>query len=62
METRKLKMICTKSKQGHPLSQISEFTGLTIDLVRERLGQTAGLSPEVMSNILHMRQRGLLLS
>jgi hypothetical protein len=43
------------------MSQISELTRLTIDLVRERLGQTAGLSPEALSNILHMRERGLSL-
>jgi hypothetical protein len=61
METRKLKMICTKSKLGHSLSQISEQTGLTIDQVKERLGQATGLSPEVLSNIFHMNQRGLSL-
>jgi hypothetical protein len=61
METRKLKMICTKSKLGHSLSQISELTGLTIDQVKQRLGQATGLSPEALSNIFVMKQRGLSL-
>jgi hypothetical protein len=61
METRKLKMICTKSKLGHSLSQISELTGLTMDQVKQRLGQATGLSPEVLSNIFDMKQRGLSL-
>jgi hypothetical protein len=61
METRKLKMICTKSKLGPSLSQISELTGLTIELVKQRLGQATGLSPEVLSNIFDMKQRGLSL-
>jgi hypothetical protein len=61
METRKLKMICTKSKLGHSLSQISEFTGLTIDQVKQRLGQATGLSPKVLSNIFDMKLRGLSL-
>jgi hypothetical protein len=54
-------MICAKSKLGHSLSQISELTGLTIDEVMERLGQATGLSPEALSSILHMKQRGLSL-
>jgi hypothetical protein len=61
METRTLKMICTKSKLGHSLSQISELTGLTIDLVKEKLGKATGLSPEVLSSIFLMKQRGLSL-
>jgi hypothetical protein len=61
METTKLKMICTKSKLGHSLSQISELTGLTIDQVKEILAQATGLSPEVLSNIFDMKQRGLSL-
>jgi hypothetical protein len=59
MEASTLKMICTKSKLGHSLSQISELTGLTIDQVKERLGQATSLSPEALSNILLMKQRGL---
>jgi hypothetical protein len=51
-------MICTKSKLGHSLSQISEMTGLTIDQIKETLGQTSGLTPETLSNIFHMKQRG----
>jgi hypothetical protein len=61
METRKLKMICTKSKLGHSLSQISELTGLTIDQVKERLGRATGLSPMAVSIIFDMKQRGLSL-
>jgi hypothetical protein len=61
METRKLKMICTKSKLGHSLSQISELTGLSIDQVKQILAQATGLSPEVLSNIFDMKQRGLSL-
>jgi hypothetical protein len=61
METRKLKMICTKSKLGHSLSQISELTGLTINLVKQRLSRATGLSPEILSNIFDMKQRGLSL-
>jgi hypothetical protein len=61
MEARTLKMICTKSKQGHSLSRISELTGLTIEEVKERLGQATGLSPSALSSILHMKQRGLSL-
>jgi hypothetical protein len=61
METRKLKMICTKNKLGHSLSQISELTGLTIELVKQKLGQATGLSPEALSNIFDMKQRGLSL-
>jgi hypothetical protein len=61
METRKLKKICTKSKLGHSLSQISELTGLTEDQVKQRLGQATGLSPEALSNIFDMKQRGFSL-
>jgi hypothetical protein len=61
METRKLKMICTKSKLGHSLSQIGELTGLTIEIVKQRLGQATGLSPKALSNIFDMKQRGLSL-
>jgi hypothetical protein len=51
-------IICAKSKLGHSLGQISELTGLAIDGV-ETLGRTTGLSPEVLSNIIHMKQNGL---
>jgi hypothetical protein len=61
MQARTLKMICTKSKLGHSLCQVSELTGLTIDEVREILGQATGLSPEALSNIFNMKQRGLSL-
>jgi hypothetical protein len=59
METRQLKMICKESKLGHSLSQISELTGLTIDQVKEGLGQATGLSPEALSNIFNMKQQEL---
>jgi hypothetical protein len=61
METRKLKMISTKSKLGHSLSQISGQKRLTIDLYKEKPGQATGLSPEALSNIFDMKQRGLSL-
>jgi hypothetical protein len=53
--------ICAKSKLGHSLGQISKLTGLTIDEVKERLGKATGLTPEALSSILHMKQRGLSL-
>jgi hypothetical protein len=53
--------ICAKSKLGHSLGQISELTGLTIEEVKERLGQATGLTPEALSSILHKKQRGLSL-
>jgi hypothetical protein len=55
------RLICTKSKQGQSLSQISELTGLTIDQVKEILAQATGLSPTDVSMILHMTQRGVSL-
>jgi hypothetical protein len=61
METRKLKMICTKSKLGHSLSKISELTWLTIDQVKQRLGQATGLTPKNVGIIFDMKQRGLSL-
>jgi hypothetical protein len=61
MEARLTETICAKSKVGHSLTQISELTGLTLDEVRERIGQATGLSPEALSDILHMKQRGLTL-
>jgi hypothetical protein len=59
MEARTLKTIRTKSKQGHSLSQISELTGLTIDQVKETLGQATGLTPKDVGIIFHMKQQGL---
>jgi lambda repressor-like predicted transcriptional regulator len=55
------RLICTKSKQGQSLSQISELTGLTIDKVKETLAQATGLTPFDVSMILDMKQRGLSL-
>jgi hypothetical protein len=38
-------LIINRSKQGHSLSQISELTRVTIDEVKEMLGQATGLTP-----------------
>jgi hypothetical protein len=54
-------LICTKSKQGLSLSQISELTGLTIDEVKERLGNATGLTPKDVGILFDMTQRGLSL-
>jgi lambda repressor-like predicted transcriptional regulator len=47
------------SKLGHSLGQISKLTGLTIQEVKETLGQATGLTPKDV--IFHMRQKGLSL-
>jgi hypothetical protein len=49
------------SQLGHSLSQISELTGLTIEEVKETLGQATGLTPKDVGVIFHMKQRGLSL-
>jgi hypothetical protein len=61
MDARTLKLICTCSKAGDSLSQISEQTGLTIDEVKETLRQATGLSPEALSFIFHMKETRLNL-
>jgi hypothetical protein len=61
MEAIALKLICSSSKAGDSLSQISELTGLTQDQVKEILGQATGLAPADLSMIFHMKQRGLSL-
>jgi hypothetical protein len=61
MEAMTLEMICAKSKSAYSLSQISELTGLTVDQVKERLGQVTGLSPMILSIIFNMKQEGLTL-
>jgi lambda repressor-like predicted transcriptional regulator len=61
MEAIALKLICSSSKAGDSLSQISELTGLSIDQVKEILGQATGLAPADLSIIFHMKQRGLSL-
>jgi hypothetical protein len=58
MEAIALKLICSSSKSGESLSQISELTGLSIDQVMETLGQATGITPEDLSIIFHMKQRG----
>jgi hypothetical protein len=47
------------SKLGHSLSQISELTGLTIDEVKDSLGQATGLTSAHVGIIFEMNQRGL---
>jgi hypothetical protein len=59
MEAR---MVCTKSKLGHSLSQISELTGLSIDEVKGIIGRATGLTPTCVGIIMHMKQRGLSLA
>jgi hypothetical protein len=47
------RLICTKSKQGHSLSEIGELTGITIDEVKGKLAQATGLTPKKISIIFH---------
>jgi AraC-like DNA-binding protein len=61
MSERTLKLIIARSKLGHSLSQISEQSGLTIEEVKETLGQATGLTPKDIVVIFHMKQRGLTL-
>jgi hypothetical protein len=56
-----LDFICTKSKQGYSLGQISELTRSTIDQTKEILAQATGLTPANVSIISHLKQRGLSL-
>jgi hypothetical protein len=56
MADRTLKLILTKSKQGHSLIQISQLTELTIDEVKETLGQATGLTPKEVSLIFRMKK------
>jgi hypothetical protein len=56
MET--VELICTRSRLGDALTQISQLTGLSIDQVKEILGQATGLTAEQLSLILHMKQEG----
>jgi lambda repressor-like predicted transcriptional regulator len=58
MEAR---LICSSSKSGESLSQISELTGLSIDEIMEILGQATGLTSRSVGIIFHMKQRGLSL-
>jgi hypothetical protein len=58
MADKKLKLICTKSKDEHSISQKDQLTGLTIDQVKERLGQATGLSLEELNIIFNMQQEG----
>jgi lambda repressor-like predicted transcriptional regulator len=61
MEAKILELICTKSKAGQSLRQIAELTELSIDQVKEKLGQATGLSSEELDIIFNMKQRGLTL-
>jgi lambda repressor-like predicted transcriptional regulator len=58
MEAR---LICSSSKSGESLNQISELSGLSIDEIKETLGQITGLTPEFVGIIFDMKQRGLSL-
>jgi hypothetical protein len=53
------RLICTKSKQGHSLSEIGELTGITIGEVKVTLAQATGLTPKKISIIFHMKHQGL---
>jgi lambda repressor-like predicted transcriptional regulator len=55
------RLISEKNKLGHSLSQISEQTRLSIDEIKETLGQVAGLTPKSVGIIFDMKQRGLSL-
>jgi hypothetical protein len=59
MADRTLKLIMARSKQGQSLSQISQLTELTIDEVKEQLGQATSLTLKKVSIIFRMRQEGL---
>jgi DNA-binding CsgD family transcriptional regulator len=61
MADRTLKLIMTKSKQGHSLIQISQLTELSIDEVKETLGQATGLTPKEVNIIFRMEQEGYSL-
>jgi hypothetical protein len=61
MAARALKLIYSKCKLGHSLSQVSELTELTIGQLKEILGQATGITPADLSIILLMTQRGLTL-
>jgi hypothetical protein len=61
MADRTLTLIMAKNKHGHSLSHTSQLTGLTIDKMKEILGQATGLTHEEVSIIFHMKQGGLSL-
>jgi hypothetical protein len=61
MAARALQLICSKCKLGHSLGQVGELTGLSIDQLKEILGQATGIAPADLSMIFHMTQRGLSL-
>jgi hypothetical protein len=61
MEARAHKLICYRSKLGDSLRRISKLTRLTIDQVKEALGQATGLTAEEISIIFYMKQAGRTL-
>jgi hypothetical protein len=61
MADRTLNLILTRSKQGHSLGRISHLTKLTIDRVKETLGQATGLTPKQVSIIFRMKTQGYSL-
>jgi hypothetical protein len=50
-----------KSKQGQSVSQISQLTELTINEVKETLGQATGLTPKEVSIVFRMKHEGYSL-
>jgi hypothetical protein len=61
MAERALQLIYSNCKLGHSLSQVGILTGLTIDQLKEILGQATGIGPADLSMIFHMTQKGLSL-
>jgi hypothetical protein len=54
-------LICNLTKSKYSLSQISHITGLTIDEVKEKLGQFTNLTPHEVGLFIRKRQQGLEL-
>jgi hypothetical protein len=61
MDAKLSELISTRSKLGDSLSQISQLTKLTIEQVKETLGQATGLTVEELSIIYIMKQEGRCL-
>jgi lambda repressor-like predicted transcriptional regulator len=55
------RLVIKTSKFGYSLSQISEQTWLSIDEIKETLGQFTGLTPKSVGIIFDMKQTGLSL-
>jgi hypothetical protein len=61
MGARCAKLNCRRNKSGDKQSKTGKLTGLTMDEVKERLGQATGLSPEKLRIIVEMKQEGCSL-